>query len=85
MSEPFLRHRDPSPTMRPGRIARSLEAIQNYARGKASPLKRSWWMTARPITRVEIASGQPGIRVLRNNCNRGKGFQFGTELLESAR
>jgi glycosyltransferase involved in cell wall biosynthesis len=65
------------------RIASSLEAIQDYARGKDFPVETIVVDDGSTDNTVEAASGQAGIRVLRNERNRGKGFSVQHGVLQA--
>jgi len=66
-----------------GRIAGSLEAVQGYVRSKAFPVETIVVDDGSTDNTVEVASGQAGIRVLRNEHNRGKGFSVRRGVLEA--
>ena len=82
MPEPFLSIVIPAYN-EAGRIASSLEAIQNYVRGKDFPVETIVVDDGSTDSTVEVASGQAGIRVLRNGRNRGKGFSIRHGVLEA--
>jgi glycosyltransferase involved in cell wall biosynthesis len=64
-------------------ISGTLDAIQNYARGKDFPVEIIVVDDGSTDNMVEIASGHAGIRVLRNEGNRGKGFSVRHGVLEA--
>jgi len=66
-----------------GRIASSLEAIQGYVRSKLFAVETIVVDDGSTDNTVEVASRQAGIRVLRNDCNRGKGFSVRHGVLEA--
>jgi len=82
MPEPFLSIVIPAYN-EAARIVGSLEAIQEYARSKAFPVEIIVVDDGSTDNTVEIASRQPGIRVLRNLRNRGKGFSVRHGMLEA--
>jgi glycosyltransferase involved in cell wall biosynthesis len=65
------------------RIVSSLEAIQEYVRGKGFPVETIVVDDGSTDSTVEIASAQAGVRLLRNQCNRGKGFSVRHGVLEA--
>jgi glycosyltransferase involved in cell wall biosynthesis len=82
MSAPFLSIVIPAYN-EAGRIASSLEAIQNYVRGKDFPIETVLVDDGSADNTVEVASAHPQIRVLRNRGNRGKGFSVRRGVLEA--
>jgi glycosyltransferase involved in cell wall biosynthesis len=66
-----------------GRILSSLEAIQDYVRGKNFTVETILVDDGSTDGTVEIASGHAGIRVLRNEGNRGKGYSVRHGVLEA--
>ena len=82
MPEPFLSIVIPAYN-EAGRIARSLEAIRNYVRRKNFSVETILVDDGSTDSTVEIASGYVGIRILRNGCNRGKGFSVRHGVLEA--
>ena len=82
MPEPFLSIVIPAYN-EAGRIVSSLEAIQDYVRGKDFPVETIVVDDGSTDNTVEIASGQAEIRVLRNERNRGKGFSVRHGVLEA--
>ena len=69
--------------MRPAASLSSLEAIQNYVRGKNFPVETIVVDDGSTDNTVEVASRHAGIRVLRNERNRGKGFSVRRGVLEA--
>jgi len=65
------------------RIVISLEAIRNYVRSKPFPVEVIVVDDGSRDATVEIASRQPGVRILRNDGNRGKGFSVRHGVLEA--
>jgi dolichyl-phosphate beta-glucosyltransferase len=82
MSEPFLSIVIPAYN-EAGRIARSLDAIQDYVRSKSFFIETIVVDDGSRDNTVELATGRAGIRVLRNDGNRGKGFSIRRGVLES--
>lgn len=82
MSEPFLSIVIPAYN-EAGRIVSSLEAIKDYVREKNFPVETIVVDDGSTDNTVEIASGQGGIQVLRNERNRGKGFSVRHGVLEA--
>jgi len=82
MSEPFLSIVIPAYN-EAGRIGGSLEAIQNYIRGKDFPVETIVVDDGSTDDTVEIASTHAGIRILPNGRNRGKGFSVQRGVLEA--
>jgi glycosyltransferase involved in cell wall biosynthesis len=82
MSEPYLSIVVPAYN-EVGRIVSSLEAIQGYVRGKDFPVETIVVDDGSTDNTVQIASQQPGVRVLRNERNRGKGFSVRRGVLEA--
>jgi len=66
-----------------GRIVSSLEAIQQYAQGKDFSVEVIVVDDGSTDNTVEVASAQAGVRVLRNQGNRGKGFSVRHGVLEA--
>jgi len=64
-------------------IGGSLEAIQNYVRGKNFSVEIIVVDDYSTDNTLEVASGCAGIRVLRNDRNRGKGFSVRRGVLEA--
>jgi glycosyltransferase involved in cell wall biosynthesis len=81
MPEPFLTIVIPAYN-EAGRIASSLEAIGNYARSKNFPVETIVVDDGSTDHTVEVASTHAGVRVLRNDANRGKGFSVRHGILE---
>lgn len=82
MSEPFLSIVIPAYN-EAGRIVSSLKAIQDYAQGKNCPVEIIVVDDGSTDNTVEIASAEAGVRVLRNQGNRGKGFSVRHGVLEA--
>ncbi len=82
MPEPFLSIVIPAYN-EAGRIASSLEAIQEYVRGKAFPIETIVVDDGSTDNTVEVVSAAAGIRVLRNPGNRGKGYAVRHGVLEA--
>ena len=66
-----------------GRIVSSLEAIRDYVRGKNFSVETIVVDDGSTDNTVAIASAQAGIRVLRNQGNRGKGYSVRHGVLEA--
>jgi dolichyl-phosphate beta-glucosyltransferase len=82
MDEPFLSIVIPAYN-EAARLASSLEAIRNYVGGKDFSVETIVVDDGSTDNTVETASGQAGIRVLRNERNRGKGFSVRHGVLEA--
>jgi dolichyl-phosphate beta-glucosyltransferase len=82
MPEPFLSIVIPAYN-EAGRIVSSLEAIQQYAQGKDFSVEVIVVDDGSTDNTVEVASAQAGVRVLRNQGNRGKGFSVRHGVLEA--
>ena len=82
MAEPFLSIVIPAYN-EASRIASSLEAIENYVRGKDFSVETIVVDDGSTDNTVGIASAHAGIRVLRNGGNRGKGFSVRHGVLEA--
>jgi glycosyltransferase involved in cell wall biosynthesis len=82
MNEPFLSIVIPAYN-EAARLASSLEAIQNYVRGKEFSVETIVVDDGSTDNTVEIVSGQAGMRVLQNEGNRGKGFSVRHGVLEA--
>jgi glycosyltransferase involved in cell wall biosynthesis len=82
MPEPFLSIVIPAYN-EAGRIAASLEAIQNYVRRKNFPVETILVDDGSTDNTVEVASGHAEVRVVRNGGNRGKGFSVRRGVLEA--
>ncbi|MFZ0964088.1 MAG: dolichyl-phosphate beta-glucosyltransferase [Terriglobia bacterium] len=66
-----------------GRIVSSMEAVENYVRGKNFPVETIVVDDGSTDNTVEVASAHAGIRMLRNDGNRGKGFSVRRGVLEA--
>ena len=82
MPEPFLSIVIPAYN-EASRIVSSLDAIQNYARGKDFPVETIVVDDGSTDNTVEVASAHAEIRMLRNGRNRGKGFSVRHGVLEA--
>jgi glycosyltransferase involved in cell wall biosynthesis len=82
MPEPFLSIVIPAYN-EASRIVSSLDAIQNYARGKDFPIETIVVDDGSADNTVEVASAHAEIRMLRNGRNRGKGFSVRHGVLEA--
>ena len=82
MSEPYLSIVIPAYN-EASRIFSSLKAIQNYVQGKQFPVEITLVDDGSTDNTVEIASAEAGVRVLRNQGNRGKGFSVRHGVLEA--
>ena len=82
MPEPFLSIVIPAYN-EASRIVSSLDAIQNYARGKDFPVETIVVDDGSADNTVEVASAHAEIRMLRNGRNRGKGFSVRHGVLEA--
>jgi glycosyltransferase involved in cell wall biosynthesis len=65
------------------RIVSSLEAIRKYVRGKNFAIEIIVVDDGSTDTTVEIATAEAGVRVLRNQSNRGKGYSVRHGVLEA--
>jgi glycosyltransferase involved in cell wall biosynthesis len=66
-----------------GRIAESLEAIHKYIQGKKFLVEIIVVDDGSTDDTVKIASERPGVRVLRNTGNRGKGYSVRHGVMEA--
>jgi dolichyl-phosphate beta-glucosyltransferase len=82
MPEPFLSIVIPAYN-EAARIGDSLDAIQNYVRGKSFPIETVVVDDGSTDGTVEVVGVHPEIRVLRNDGNRGKGFSVRRGVLEA--
>jgi dolichyl-phosphate beta-glucosyltransferase len=65
------------------RISKSLEAIQNYVRGKNFAVEIIVVDDGSTDNTAQVASALEGVRVLPNGRNRGKGFSVRRGVLEA--
>jgi dolichyl-phosphate beta-glucosyltransferase len=65
------------------RISTSLEAIQRYVQSKNFAVEVIVVDDGSTDSTVEVVSRRPEIRVLRNDCNRGKGFSVRHGVVEA--
>lgn len=82
MFEPFLSIVVPAYN-EAGRLGICLEGIQSWARRKSFPIEIIVVDDGSVDTSVEIASRFPGVRVLLNLHNRGKGYSVRRGVLEA--
>jgi glycosyltransferase involved in cell wall biosynthesis len=82
MPEPFLSIVIPAYN-EARRIESSLEAIQGYARSKSFSVEVIVVDDGSTDSTVEVVARHPGIRVLGNDCNRGKGYSVRHGVLEA--
>src|ERR1019366_2062073 len=82
MSDPFLSIVIPAYN-EAGRIGHSLEAILSYARSKNFPIEITVVDDGSTDGTVEVASRHPGVSVLRNDRNHGKGYSVRHGVLEA--
>jgi dolichyl-phosphate beta-glucosyltransferase len=82
MSDPFLSIVIPAYN-EAGRLDSSLEAILGYARSKTFPIEILLVDDGSTDHTVEVASRHPGISVLRNRRNHGKGYSVRHGVLEA--
>jgi|SRR5579872_6513102 len=82
MSEPFLSIVIPAYN-EAERIVNSLEAIQNFVRGKGFPVEIIVVDDGSTDNTADIAAARNGIRLLPNGYNRGKGYSVRRGVLEA--
>jgi glycosyltransferase involved in cell wall biosynthesis len=82
MTKPFLSIVIPAYN-EAGRIASSLVALHEYVQRKGFQIETILVDDGSTDKTVDLASGQAGIRVLRNVRNRGKGFSVRRGVLEA--